>query len=56
MAYNRCEFIKESEFIPLLSEQIKKRNIRLSIYDSSTNDNTKEYMGSDFIKADKDGR
>lgn len=51
VTYNRCEFIKEWLFH--CYEQIKKRNIRLSIYDSSTNDNTKEYI-SDFIKSDKD--
>lgn len=42
VTYNRVEFIKK--WIELCGEDVIDRNIRLSIYDSSTNDETEKYI------------
>ncbi|HBI62765.1 MAG TPA: hypothetical protein DDY31_16425, partial [Lachnospiraceae bacterium] len=42
VTYNRCDFVKE--WLKQCYEQIKIRNIHLSIYDSSTYDDTETYI------------
>lgn len=51
ITYNRCEFIKE--WLLYCYEEIKKRNIGLSIYDSSTDNNTEMYI-NDFVEKSND--
>ena len=51
VTYNRCEFIEA--WLTYCYVQIKKRNIGLSIYDSSTNNDTEEYINN-FISMHND--
>lgn len=51
VTYNRCDFVKE--WLMRCYEEIKKRNIGLSIYDSSTDYYTELYV-KDFVKIHND--
>lgn len=42
ITYNRCKFI--ADWLKYCYEEIKLRNIKLSIYDSSTNEDTETYI------------
>ncbi|MCM1089530.1 MAG: hypothetical protein NC413_01705 [Muribaculum sp.] len=42
VTYNRCEFV--ADWLDICYEDMRKRNIHFSIYDSSTNDDTELYI------------
>lgn len=48
VTYNRCDFVVE--WLEHCYEQTKQRNIKLSIYDSSTNNDTEKYVNDFMIR------
>lgn len=51
VTYNRCNFV--AEWLDNCYDQMRKRNIRFSIWDSSTNNDTEEYIGK-FMSSKND--